>query len=72
MLATRLKGDTIDPVSEWPLDVYICHILNDQFKGTGKVSAKDLSIEYWGEIYPTLEDAEKWIEPYRRLSGLSE
>ena len=65
VLQARLSGQTIDPVSNWPLPVYICRIANDKIKGSGRAAARDIVVEYWGEIYPTLEDAVKSIAPWR-------
>jgi hypothetical protein len=66
LVLARFVGGTLDPINHWPMHVYVCRIVNEQFKGSGRVSGKDVSLEYWGELYPTFEDADKAVELARR------
>ncbi len=65
VLQARFEGQNIDPVSEWPLAVHIAKIIHDKIKGSGFIGRGDVRVEYWGEIYRTVEEAEKWIAPWR-------
>lgn len=58
VLATRLQGDTLFPMSTWPIEVYVCRILNERIKTTGTATAEDVQVIFWGTLYQTLEDAE--------------
>jgi len=69
VVVAKFVGATLDPINEWPMYVYICSIVNDQFEGSGRVSSKDVSNDYWGELYPTFEDADKAVEVHRRYDG---
>lgn len=69
VVAAHFVAEKLDPINKWPMDVYIYRIVNEQFKGSGSVSPTDLVNQYLGELYPTLEDAEKNVEKYRRIYG---
>ena len=56
VLATRFDGHSLFPVSEWPMPVYICRILNEKIINSGKAKASDLEIIAWGEIHQEIED----------------
>jgi hypothetical protein len=62
VIATRYKGDSLDPLSNLPITVYMSYIVNNQIRNTGKVSSKDLYIILIGEIYKTIKDAEVAIK----------
>jgi hypothetical protein len=53
ILASRLKGTTLFPVSEWPLSVYICRLKGESEPGSEAIIAEDLAILDWGEIQQT-------------------
>ena len=61
VVATRHVGTSLHPLSEFPIWVYFCYILNDQIRVTGKVSAKDLRIILIGQLYSSFEEAEEAI-----------
>ncbi len=61
VIASRGKGDTLFPVSSWPMFVYICVILNDEFKVTGRASDKDLRLVDWGVIARSREELGSWM-----------
>lgn len=60
----------IYPTATWPVIVNGGQILNQDIKNTGKASAQDLRHILIGELWPTLEEAErslnKHLGPYRR------
>lgn len=61
VLATRYSGTTLHPVSEWPMTVFVCRIVNEKIRYSAKASAKDLEVILIGELYPTLLEANQSI-----------
>ena len=61
VIATRYKGTSLSPISELPVTVFVCYIINRNILNSGRVSSKDLQIILIGEIYTTMADAEKAI-----------
>jgi hypothetical protein len=61
VLATRYADTTLHPISEWPMTVFVCRIINDKIRHSGKASAKDLEVILIGELYRTLAEAEESI-----------
>lgn len=58
----RLSSTGLRPIyprTDWPGWVNAGRILNEDIKRTGKVSAQDLEHILIGELWPTLEQAEK-------------
>ncbi len=64
LLASRWKGETLVPMSSWPIGVLVCPLPSPEVKGSGRVSRKDLTIDYWAELYPSRQEAEESLEPY--------
>lgn len=62
VLATRYAGTTLHPISEWPMIVFVCRIVNDKIRHSGKASASDLDVILIGELYPTLAEANESIK----------
>ena len=50
VIGVRFQGDTLFPINRWPMHVYVCDVLDNE-SSSGEVLAKDLSIQYWGELY---------------------
>lgn len=67
VVATRYSGASLNPISDFPVTVYACFILNKEIQLTGKVIGKDLQILFIGELYRNIAEAEKAIsfEPSR-------
>lgn len=67
ILATRYVGSTLQPVSEWPMAVFVCRILEAGIRGTGRAAATDLEVILIGELYQNLANAHRAIahEPNR-------
>jgi hypothetical protein len=61
VIASRFEGDTLFPISSWPMFVYVCVILNDEFKVTGQAGDKDLSLVDWGVIARSKEELAQWM-----------
>ena len=56
VLATRHEGESLFPVSEWPLYVHVARPLHE-VRRQRKLAASDLELIGWAEIYPTEEVA---------------
>lgn len=67
VVATRYSGVNLNPISDFPVTVYVCFTQNEEMQFTGKVIGKDLQILCIGELYRDFEEAEKAIsfEPSR-------
>jgi hypothetical protein len=61
VLATRHAGTTLHPVTEWPMTVFVCRIVNERVRHSGRVSAKDLEMILIGELHRTFAEADKWV-----------
>jgi hypothetical protein len=57
VLATRHAGQSLFPISEWPLYVHVAMPTRD-ISGTDTLNATDLEHVGWGELYRTKQDAE--------------
>lgn len=57
ILAPRLQGGSLFPISEWPLAVYIARPLREEIKAGDTLSTNEVNMIAWGEIYPTKEAA---------------
>ncbi|MBU0492490.1 MAG: hypothetical protein KKA73_20095 [Chloroflexi bacterium] len=66
ILATRHAGTTLHPVSEWPMMVFVCRIINEQIRHSGKASANDLEMILIGELYRTWNEANESISHEER------
>jgi hypothetical protein len=61
VIASKGEGDTLFPVNSWPMFVYVCVILNDEFKTTGRAGEKDLRLVDWGMIARNQEELGSWM-----------
>jgi hypothetical protein len=59
ILATRYKDVPFERVVNRPLYVLIYRILNPVEADQNVVRQSDMTMEAWGEVYPTFEDAER-------------
>jgi hypothetical protein len=62
VLATRYAGTTLPPISEWPMTVFICRIVNDSIRNSGKASAQDVEVMLIGELYNSLSAAQEALK----------
>ncbi len=61
VIASRGEGDTLFPINSWPMFVYVCVILNDKFKTTGRAGDNDLRLADWGVIAINKEELGSWM-----------
>ena len=60
VLATRHEGQSLFPVSEWPLYVHVARPLRDLSRDDiQSIGNQDIEIIGWGEIYEDEEDAKR-------------
>jgi hypothetical protein len=57
ILSPHHEGSTLFPINEFPLHVYIHRALNDRLFEQLSFDKDDVSMEAWGELYPTLDAA---------------
>lgn len=56
VLATRHEGQSLFPVSEWPLYVHVARPVVDMGDRT-TITTREIALIGWAEIYPTEEQA---------------
>jgi hypothetical protein len=56
VIATRHKGFTLFPITEWPAHVYICRILLDEVVSTKFVESNSVEMIGWGRLFCSLDD----------------
>ena len=50
ILASRHQGDSIFPVRQWPLPVYVCRLKGKDEPEGDTIASEDLVILDWGEV----------------------
>ncbi len=58
LLTARHEGATVDPVSEFPLFVFVAIPASDGHPLVSPVRSDELQVIGWGELYRTAHDAE--------------
>jgi hypothetical protein len=56
ILASRHEGQSLFPIREWPLAVYICRLKDREEPEGDVIRSGDLAILDWGELRETPED----------------
>lgn len=59
ILAAHHAGQTLFPISEYPMYVYVCHMKIPEIKTFKKADAKSLEIMFWGQLYRDLDVAKE-------------
>jgi hypothetical protein len=62
VLATRWKGATLHPVGKWPMHVFVCRIIDEEIRGSGKASPGDLEVILIGDLCPTRDEAVRSVK----------
>lgn len=57
IIASRHRGQTLFPISEWPSFVYVARILDDSVLRSGALGTNQSELIAWGELFPTREEA---------------
>lgn len=66
ILAPHLAGDTLFPISRWPLHVYVVRTHSASPEKLEFLEDAASDILAWGELYPTEEAARQGAEPEGR------
>jgi hypothetical protein len=68
LIASRLLGDSLFPVSRWPIDVYVTRLLVDP---ANKEALRDdeFTLIAWGELYASKEEAAAKNNARRKMGG---
>lgn len=57
LISTRIEGQTLFPISQWPAYVYVARILDDAFLISGEFTSHQVELIAWGALFPTLGEA---------------
>jgi hypothetical protein len=63
ILAPHLTGDTLFPISRWPLRVYVVRSRAAALEKLGFLEDAPSDILAWGELYPTEDEARRAYYP---------
>jgi hypothetical protein len=65
LLAARHRGQTLYPVSEWPLFVYVARIVDNEVLKSHAFTSRQIQPIAWGAIFCARKDAEQYAAQYR-------
>jgi hypothetical protein len=57
IISTRLQGDTLYPITQWPVSVYVSRILDGTILTTRSFKSNQVELIAWGMIFRTHEAA---------------
>ncbi|HOW80661.1 MAG TPA: hypothetical protein PK406_14545 [Verrucomicrobiota bacterium] len=57
LLSTKIKGETLFPIQQWPSPVYVARILDESILETLSFKANQVEVIAWGFVYPSFEEA---------------
>jgi hypothetical protein len=57
IVATRHKGDTLFPITKWPMYVHVARLLIDLPEEVSELKTADYESIAWAELYKTENDA---------------
>jgi hypothetical protein len=60
IVATRLEGDSLFPISEWPVSVYLVRSLVPDPDSRHHFGLDEAEMIDWGELYQTEEELRDW------------
>ncbi|MDR1779057.1 MAG: hypothetical protein LBR14_04860 [Clostridiales Family XIII bacterium] len=59
LLAVRFVGSTLFPINEWPMEVYVCKMLDEAAILTGTATASDFEVILWGRLHKSYDEAKR-------------
>lgn len=59
IIATRHVGDTLFPISKWPLAVHVARLLNKLSENANELADNEFEQLAWAELYPNEEAARR-------------
>jgi hypothetical protein len=59
LLATRLQGQTLWPISQWPIHAYVLRLLSKSAIDQPEIDQSQAQLIEWGELHRTFEDANR-------------
>lgn len=62
LLSTRLKGQTLFPIKDWPVSVYVTRILDGAILRTSSFTAAQVELIAWGSLYRSLDEVHSVME----------
>lgn len=64
LLSTRFSGQTLFPITEWPISVYVTRVLNESILQSLSFTAEDVELVAWGKLFQDREEAEAVAHRY--------
>jgi hypothetical protein len=61
ILSTRFQGFTLYPITEWPSNVYVTRILDEDVLRTFSFTKEQIELISWAALFQTLVDAEAYV-----------
>jgi len=55
IISTRFQGDTLYPISQWPVSVYVSRILDETILSRLSFKKNQVELIAWGMIFKTLQ-----------------
>lgn len=66
IISSRLQGQTLYPISEWPSFVYVARILDDAIFKSRAFTREQIELIAWGTLFRTREKALRHAERFHR------
>ncbi|MGC2594454.1 MAG: hypothetical protein WA425_21305, partial [Xanthobacteraceae bacterium] len=57
IISTRVRGQTLFPISQWPAFVYVARILNDTVLTSQAFTREQVELIAWGALFRTRSEA---------------
>lgn len=66
VISSRLRGQTLYPISEWPLSVYVARVVDDIVLESHAFTREQVELIAWGTLFHTREEASEQARRYQR------
>jgi hypothetical protein len=57
IISTRVEGQTLFPISQWPAPVYVARILDDTVLSSKEFTRQQVELIAWGMLFRTPDEA---------------
>ena len=51
ILVNRYSGDSLSPINSWPMNVYVCGLIEKDTVDFENLSVEEIRILFWGQIF---------------------
>jgi hypothetical protein len=66
IISSRLQGQTLYPISGWPLSVYVARVVDDTVLESLAFTREQVALIAWGTLFHTREEASQQARRYQR------